>query len=75
MNVADKIQDLQARLSRAAKQTLDRKFGALYDNGVVRDRLRIFWKRKHNVETRGLGRLSGKTLAKLGLYQFAYAKT
>jgi RNA-directed DNA polymerase len=44
-------------------------------NGFVRDRLRIFWKRKHNVETRGLGRLSGKTLAKLGLYQFAYAKT
>lgn len=44
-------------------------------NGFVRDRLRIFWKRKHNAETRGLGRLSGKTLAKLGLYQFAYAKT
>ncbi len=43
-------------------------------NGFVRDRLRIFWKRKHNAETRGLGRLSGKTLAKLGLYQFAYAK-
>lgn len=43
-------------------------------NGFVRDRLRIFWKRKHNAETRGLGRLSGRTLAKLGLYQFAYAK-
>ena len=43
-------------------------------NGFVRDRLRIFWKRKHNAETRGLGRLSGATLAKLGLYQFAYAK-
>jgi group II intron reverse transcriptase/maturase len=43
-------------------------------NGFVRDRLRIFWKRKHNAETRGLGRLSGKTLAKLGLYQFAYAQ-
>jgi RNA-directed DNA polymerase len=43
-------------------------------NKFVWDRLRIFWKRKHNAETRGLGRLSGKTLAKLGLYQFAYAK-
>ena len=42
-------------------------------NGFVRDRLRIFWKRKHNAETRGLGRLSGKVLARLGLYQFAYA--
>ena len=41
-------------------------------NGFVRDRLRIFWKRKHNAETRGLGRLSGKVLARLGLYQFAY---
>jgi RNA-directed DNA polymerase len=42
-------------------------------NGFVRDRLRIFWKRKHSAETRGLGRLSGKTLAGLGLYQFTYA--
>ena len=42
-------------------------------NGFVRDRLRIFWKRKHNAETRGLGRLCGKVLARLGLYQFAYA--
>jgi RNA-directed DNA polymerase len=40
-------------------------------NGFVRDRLRIFWKRKHNAETRGLGRLSGKVLARRGLYQFA----
>jgi group II intron reverse transcriptase/maturase len=38
----------------------------------VWDRLRICWKRKHNAETRGLGRLSGKVLARLGLYQFAY---
>ena len=42
-------------------------------NSFVWDRLRIFWKRKHNAETRGLGRLSGKVLARLGLYQFAYA--
>ena len=42
-------------------------------NKFVWDRLRIFWKRKHNAETRGLGRLSGKVLARLGLYRFAYA--
>lgn len=43
-------------------------------NGFVQDCLRIFWKRKHSVESRGLGGLSGKTLAKLGLYQFETAK-
>jgi len=42
-------------------------------NAFVWDRLRIFWKRKHNTETRGTVKLSGKVLAKLGLYQFAYA--
>ena len=45
MNVADKIQDLQARLSRAAKQTLDRKFGALYDKMYRRDVLMEAWRR------------------------------
>jgi hypothetical protein len=42
-------------------------------NSFVWDRLRILWKRKHNAETRGLGRLSGKVLARLGVYPFAYA--
>ena len=45
MNVANKVQDLQARLSRAAKQSLDRKFGALYDKMYRRDVLMEAWKR------------------------------
>ena len=31
MNVRNKVQALQSKLSRAAKQSLDRRFGALYD--------------------------------------------
>lgn len=45
MNVADKVQNLQARLSRAAKQSLDRRFGALYDKMYRRDVLMEAWKR------------------------------
>ena len=45
MNVADKVQDLQDRLSCAAKQTLDRVFGALYDKMYRRDVLMEAWKR------------------------------
>ncbi|MES0447901.1 MAG: hypothetical protein ABUJ92_15310 [Desulfobacterales bacterium] len=33
MNVRIKVQALQSKLSQAAKQSLDRKFGALYENG------------------------------------------
>ena len=45
MNVAEKVQDLQARLSRAAKQTLKRRFGALYDKMYRRDVLMEAWRR------------------------------
>ena len=45
MNVADKVQNLQTRLSRAAKQSLDRRFGALYDKMYRRDVLMEAWKR------------------------------
>ena len=45
MNVADKVQTLQTRLSRAAKQSLDRRFGALYDKMYRRDVLMEAWKR------------------------------
>ena len=31
INVQNKVSDLQAKLSHAAKQSLKRKFGALYD--------------------------------------------
>ncbi|MES9884595.1 MAG: group II intron reverse transcriptase/maturase [Sedimenticola sp.] len=40
-------------------------------NGFVRERLRIFLKRKYSDETRGSRRLHGNLLVRLGLFQFA----
>ena len=40
-------------------------------NRFVRERLRIFLKRKYSDPTRGTRRLSGNLLARLGLFQFA----
>ena len=40
-----KVQTLQSKLSRAAKQKLDRKFGALYDKIYRRDILKEAWRR------------------------------
>ncbi len=45
MNMSETVQVLQSKLSRAAKQSLDRKFGALYDKIYRRDVLREAWKR------------------------------
>jgi RNA-directed DNA polymerase len=45
MNMSGKVQALQSSLSRAAKQSLDRVFGALYDKIYRRDVLREAWKR------------------------------
>jgi group II intron reverse transcriptase/maturase len=45
MNVRDKVSDLQSKLSHAAKQSLDRKFGALYDKIYREDVLWTAWKR------------------------------
>lgn len=45
MNASRKVQVLQSKLSRAAKQSLDRRFGALYDKIYRRDVLREAWKR------------------------------
>ncbi len=45
MNASRKVQVLQSKLSRAAKQSLGRKFGALYDKIYRRDVLREAWKR------------------------------
>ena len=45
MNTSGKVQVLQSKLSRAAKQSLDRRFGALYDKIYRRDVLRESWKR------------------------------
>jgi group II intron reverse transcriptase/maturase len=44
MNVRDKVQALQAVLSRAAKQSRKRRFGALYDKVSRMDVLMTAWK-------------------------------
>jgi len=45
MNVRSKVSDLQTKLSHAAKQSLDRRFGALYDKIYREDVIREAWKR------------------------------
>ena len=45
INVRDKVSDLQSKLSHAAKQSLDRKFGALYDKIYREDVIWEAWKR------------------------------
>lgn len=44
MNVRDTVQALQAALSRAAKQSRERRFGALYDKLYRADVLTMAWK-------------------------------
>jgi len=45
INVRNKVSDLQTKLSHAAKQSLDRKFGALYDKIYREDVIWEAWKR------------------------------
>jgi retron-type reverse transcriptase len=45
INMRNKVSDLQSKLSHAAKQSLDRKFGALYDKIYREDVIREAWKR------------------------------
>ncbi len=45
MNMSEKVQVLQSKLSRAAKRKPDRRFGALYDKIYRRDVLKEAWKR------------------------------
>ena len=45
INVQSKVSDLQAKLSHAAKQSLDRRFGALYDKIYREDVVLEAWKR------------------------------
>jgi RNA-directed DNA polymerase len=45
MNMRNKVSDLQTKLSHAAKQSLDRRFGALYDKIYREDVIREAWKR------------------------------
>lgn len=57
----NKVKELQHTLSRAAKQSLDRKFGALYDTCYRRDVLWEAWLRvkKNN----GAPGVDGQTIA------------
>ena len=43
INVRNKVQALQNKLSCVAKQSLDRKFGALYDKVYRKDVLMVAW--------------------------------
>jgi RNA-directed DNA polymerase len=45
MNVRSKVSDLHSKLSHAAKQSLDRRFGALYDKIYREDVIWEAWKR------------------------------
>ena len=45
MNMREKVQALQSKLFRAAKQSLDRRFGALYDKIYREDVLWVAWRR------------------------------
>ena len=45
INVQSKVSDLQSKLSHAAKQSLDRRFGALYDKIYREDVILEAWKR------------------------------
>ena len=45
INVRNKVSDLQSKLSHAAKQSLDRKFGALYDKVYREDVIWEAWRR------------------------------
>jgi group II intron reverse transcriptase/maturase len=45
INVRSKVSDLQSKLSHAAKQSLDRKFGALYDKIYREDVIWEAWRR------------------------------
>jgi group II intron reverse transcriptase/maturase len=45
INVRNKVSDLQSKLSHAAKQSLDRRFGALYDKIYREDVILEAWKR------------------------------
>jgi group II intron reverse transcriptase/maturase len=45
INMRNKVSDLQSKLSHAAKQSLDRRFGALYDKIYREDVVLEAWKR------------------------------
>ena len=72
MNVRNKVSDLQSKLSHAAKQSLDRKFGALYDKIYREDVIWEAWKRvKANKGGAGVDEQDFKTIEEeIGIEQF-----
>ena len=72
INVRNKVSDLQSKLSHAAKQSLDRRFGALYDKIYREDVLLEAWKRvKANKGAPGVDRLDFKYIEEfIGVDQF-----
>ena len=44
INVCNKVSDLQSKLSHAAKHSLDRRFGALYDKIYREDVILEAWR-------------------------------
>ena len=63
MNIRNKVPALQAKLSRAAKQSLDRRFGALYDKVYREDVLCEAWTRvRANNGAPGIDDLNFKTI-------------
>ena len=57
----NKVKDLQNTLSRAAKQSLDRKFGALYDKFYRSDVLWEAWLRVK--KNKGAAGVDGQSIA------------
>ena len=85
INVRNKVSNLQTKLSHAAKQSLCRRFGALYDKLYRKDVLYESWKRvkankgapgvdKHDFEyietVIGVGRFLGEIREELRLYRY-----
>lgn len=68
----NKVSDLQSKLSHAAKQSLDRKFGALYDKIYREDVIWEAWKRvKANKGGAGVDEQDFKTIEEdIGTEQF-----
>ena len=72
MSVRNKVPALQATLSRAAKQSLDRSFGALYDKVYREDVLCEAWTRvRANKGVPGIDDLDFETIEQdIGLAEF-----
>jgi len=75
INVCSKVENLQSKLSHAAKQSLDRKFGALYDKIYRGDILLEAYRRvKRNKGAPGYDKMTFDTIEdEIGIEEFLYA--